>query len=140
MSPDFIDAMHCNPTKIQALKDACNHSKVSSQAKRNQNLNTSAGKVTITCNRSLAQALQNQHGEYYRTFNTFKDFRAIFAGKAVDKEFHIVSFLARRESIVDVLAKKRLSGTSMEFPPAQSRKGGRWFPAFRITPHPCQQS
>ena len=123
------------------LKDACNHSKVSSRAKGNQNLTfyTSAGKVIITCKQTFAHASRNQQGEYYRTFNSFKDAQTIIIDKAVDKEFHIKKFAAKRESIVNELAEKRLAGTSMTFLRAHSKKGG-WFPAFRITPHPCQQS
>lgn len=140
LSREFIDAMHCNPTKIQALKDACNHSKDSSRALGNQNLNThnpSHGKVTITCNRPFAHALQNQRGEYYRIFNTFGDCRVLLDVTEY-KEFHIKGFTAKkRKYIYDQLAERRLAGTSMEFPPAKSNRGDRQYPAFSITPHPC---
>ena len=127
--------MNSNPTKKQAIKDACDRSKVSSRAKVSQNLrNPSAGKLTITCGKRFAGS-QSLLGEHYRTFNSFRDFRAIFDGKAADKAFHITEYEKRRMTIATDLAAARLAGTFMDFPAAHSVKAG-WFPAFRITPHP----
>jgi hypothetical protein len=137
LTPEFIDAMHCNPTKNQALKDACDRSKVCSRANSNQNLiqQTSAGKVTITCGQRFAHSSKNEFNEYFRTFDSFEDFRAVFNGKAADKAFHIKDYENKRKTIATDLAAARLAGTSMKFPPAKSHKTG-WYPAFRITPHP----
>ena len=66
LTPEFINAMNSDPTKLRALKDAYNNSKDSSRAKGNQNLhfNPSAGKVTITCGERFAHASQNLLGEH----------------------------------------------------------------------------
>jgi hypothetical protein len=133
LTPAFIDAMNSNPTNKQAIKDACDHSRVTGRAKGNQNLNTSVGKLTVTCSKQFAGS-QSLLGEHYRTFNTFKDFRAIFDGKAADKAFHIAEYEKRRLTIAADLAAARLAGTFMDFPAAHSRKTGS-YPAFRITPH-----
>ena len=133
LTPAFIDAMNSNPTNKQAIKDACDRSSVTGRAKGNQNLNTSAGKVTVTCGKRFAGS-QNQLGEHYRTFNTFEDFRKVFNGKAADKAFHIVEYAKQHKTIATDLAAARLAGTFMDFPAAYSSKTG-WYPAFRVTPH-----
>jgi hypothetical protein len=135
LTPKFINAMHCNLTKKQALKDACDHSRVTGRAKRNQTLrNPSAGKLTVTCGERFAGS-QNLLGEHFRTFDSFEDFRAVFNGKAADKAFHIAEYEKRRVTIATDLAAARLASTFMDFPAAHSCKTGG-YPAFRITPHP----
>ena len=135
LTPKFTNAMNSDPTKIQALKDAYNNSKDSSRAKCNQNLRgISASKLTVTCGKQFAGS-QNLLGEYYRTFDSFKDFRKSLLSKAADKAFHIAEYEKRRGTIAADLAAARLAGTFMDFPAALSCKTG-WYPAFRITPHP----
>ena len=126
LTPAFTNAMNSDPTKKQALKDACDHSRVIGRAKNKQNLrNPSTGKLTVTCGKQFAGS-QNLLGEYYRTFDSFKDFRKSLLSTAADKAFHITEYEKRRLTI---------AGTFMDFPAAHSCKTGG-YPAFRITPHP----